>query len=219
MITNFDFLKNTDDNLYKIIIDAEKLYKDEYFEQSIIQTRKFAEIVCKNILQSAQSEEKTFAEMITELKAKSCGTEEEKEFIEDLYFIKKQGNVSVHTAAVKQDAITALECLKRAFEIAINYAVFYKNSGRKFLNLHYDIDLLLREKINKNLFQKYKKTKKNYDTNNKKNTGIFNPKNQINYSKQTEQYKKILKISLFWFSVLISSIISVFILIFFSFSK
>ena len=50
MATNFDFLKNTDVNLYDIISDAEKLYRDEYFEQCITQTRRFAENVCKNVL-------------------------------------------------------------------------------------------------------------------------------------------------------------------------
>ena len=218
MITNFDFLKNIDENLYKIIIDAEKLYRDEYFEQAIIQTRRFAEIVCKNIIGSALSEEKTFDEMIEKLKDKSCGAEEEKEFIEDLYFIKKQGNFSVHAATVKQDGITALECLKRAFEIAINYTVFYKNSGRKFLDLHYDIDVLLTGKTDKNLIQKYKKAKKNYDKNNKKTIGIFKQKKQINYSKQSVQNKRNFKISLYWIFVLISFIISVFIVIFLKFS-
>ena len=30
---NFEFLKNADNNVYKIINEAEKLYRDEYFEQ------------------------------------------------------------------------------------------------------------------------------------------------------------------------------------------
>ena len=49
-MTNFDFLKPLDKNLYNIITDAEKLYRDEYFEQSITQTRRFGEAVCKIIL-------------------------------------------------------------------------------------------------------------------------------------------------------------------------
>ena len=42
---NFSFLKSLDKNLYEIISDAEKLYRDEYFEQCIGQTRRFAENV------------------------------------------------------------------------------------------------------------------------------------------------------------------------------
>ena len=42
-MTNFKFLKDIDDNLYGIARDAEKLYRDEYFDQCIVQTRKFAE--------------------------------------------------------------------------------------------------------------------------------------------------------------------------------
>ena len=33
MATNFDFLKKVDTNLFEIISEAEKLYRDEYFEQ------------------------------------------------------------------------------------------------------------------------------------------------------------------------------------------
>ena len=33
MATNFDFLKTVDKNLFDIINEAEKLYRDEYFEQ------------------------------------------------------------------------------------------------------------------------------------------------------------------------------------------
>ena len=43
---NFDFLKPVDNDLYEIIHDAEKLYKDEYFEQYIFDssTKKFTMI-------------------------------------------------------------------------------------------------------------------------------------------------------------------------------
>ena len=46
-MNNFDFFKTIDRDLYNIISDAEKLYRDEYFEQCIGQTRRFAENVCK----------------------------------------------------------------------------------------------------------------------------------------------------------------------------
>ena len=49
-MSNFDFLKNVNKNIYEIITDAEKLYRDEYFEQCISQTRRFGEVVCKDVL-------------------------------------------------------------------------------------------------------------------------------------------------------------------------
>ena len=58
-MSNFSFLKSLDKNLYEIISDAEKLYRDEYFEQCIGQTRRFAENVCKQVLGSARTTEKT----------------------------------------------------------------------------------------------------------------------------------------------------------------
>ena len=49
MTTNFDFLQKVDKNLYEIIAEAEKLYRDEYFEQCMTQTRRFGENVCKKV--------------------------------------------------------------------------------------------------------------------------------------------------------------------------
>ena len=43
MSTNFIFLKSIDKDLFDIINDAEKLYRDEYFEQCMTQTRRFGE--------------------------------------------------------------------------------------------------------------------------------------------------------------------------------
>ena len=63
-MNNFDFLKPIDKNLYNIICDAEKLYRDEYFEQCITQTRRFGENVCKNVLGNARTTEKTFDDML-----------------------------------------------------------------------------------------------------------------------------------------------------------
>jgi hypothetical protein len=156
-MTNFDFLKKVDKNLFDIIFDAEKLYKDEYFEQCISQTRRFGENICKNIMGTRCSTETTFDEMLATLKDKAHEIQE-KEFIEDLYFLKKQGNTSVHSSSVKQDGILAMECLQRAFEVAINYAVYYLKQDSKILKLNYDIDLLvLGEKAS--LKEKYSKAK------------------------------------------------------------
>jgi hypothetical protein len=70
-MNNFEFLKSVDKNLYEIISDAEELYRDEYFEQCIGQTRRFGENVCKNVLGSARTTEKTFDDMLATLKDKS----------------------------------------------------------------------------------------------------------------------------------------------------
>lgn len=159
MSTNFTFLKTTDRNLYDIISDAEKLYRDEYFEQCIGQTRRFAEGICKKTLGNNYVGLNTFDEMLATLKDKSHGFEQEKEFIDDLYFLKQQGNLTVHSTRVNQDAIVALECLKRAFEIAISYSVYYKNQKNTLLKLQYDVELLITGKKNKSLAQRYSEKK------------------------------------------------------------
>lgn len=160
MVTNFDFLKKTDKNLYEIISDAEMLYRDEYFEQCIGQTRRFAENICKNVLGSKRTTENTFDQMLATLKDNSQGSEQEKEFIEDLYFLKKCGNQSVHSSSVKQNGINALECLQRAFEVAINYSVYNQKAGKENLNLHFDVKLLATGKRDRNLAKKYEKAQK-----------------------------------------------------------
>ena len=55
MTTNFDFLKEVDKDLFEIITDAEKLYRDEYFEQCMAQTRRFGENICKSVLGSGRT--------------------------------------------------------------------------------------------------------------------------------------------------------------------
>ena len=105
MATNFDFLKKVDKNLYGIISEAEKLYGDEYFEQCMTQTRRFGEHVCKKVLGKNRTTENTFDDMLATLNDCSTGTENEKEFINDLYFLKKHGNSAVHSSSVKKDGI------------------------------------------------------------------------------------------------------------------
>lgn len=208
MATNFDFLKKTDKNLYEIVAEAEQLYKDEYFEQCMGQTRRFAENVCKNVLGSKRTTETTFDQMLATLKDNSNGSEQEKEFIQDLYFLKKCGNKSVHSSSVKKDGMNALECLQRAFEVAINYSVYNKNGDKKNLDLHYDIDLLVTGKKNKTLAQRYSKAKQQTaktsgKTKTKKQTVKKSPQQTV--MKSTPPKKKF---SLYWIIVCIFSFIS-----------
>lgn len=198
---NFSFLKSLDKNLYEIISDAEKLYRDEYFEQCIGQTRRFAENVCKNVLGSARTTEKTFDDMLATLKDKSNQSEQEREFIDDLYFLKREGNNSVHSSTVKQDGINALECLQRAFEVSINYAVFYAKAKNNLLKLRYDTELLVTgEKSKETLSEKYKNAKK---TSEKSKTAKKAVK-QSHTIKPSQPKNK----SLFWIFVGISAVIS-----------
>ena len=159
MTTNFDFLKKVDKNLFEIISDAERLYRDGYFEQCMTQTRRFGEHVCKKVLGKNRTPETTFDDMLATLKDLSTGRAEEQEFITDLYFLKKHGNSAVHSSSVKKDGITALECLKRAFETAISYCVYYKGKSQDILKLQYDTELMLTGEKNKSLAERYKEEK------------------------------------------------------------
>ncbi len=162
MATNFDFLKKVDKNLFEIISDAEKLYRDEYFEQCMTQTRRFGENVCKKVLGRNRTTENTFDDMLATLNDRSTGSIEEKEFINDLYYLKKHGNNAVHSSSVKKDGMEALECLKRAFEIAISYCVYYRGKSESILKLRYDTELLVTgQKSEKSLAEKYTEAKTN----------------------------------------------------------
>ena len=94
MADNFDFLKNIDKELFDSIADAQKLFQDEYFNQSVIQLRIFAEKMAKRVL-GTQSSDMTFDDTLNCLKDK-IKSQSEKEFIDDLFFIKKQGNKCAH---------------------------------------------------------------------------------------------------------------------------
>ncbi len=202
---NFSFLKSLDKNLYDIISDAEKLYRDEYFEQSIGQTRRFAENICKQVLGSARTTEKTFDDMLATLKDKSNQSEQEREFIDDLYFLKREGNNSVHSSTVKKDGIVALECLQRAFEVSINYAVFYAKARNNLLKLRYDTELLVTgEKSKESLSEKYKKAKKTSGINSEKTKSSKKKVKQSHTMKPSQPKNN----SLFWVFVGISSLIS-----------
>lgn len=159
MPTNFDFLKKVDKNLFEIVAEAEKLYRDEYFEQSMVQTRRFGEHVCKKVLGKNRTTEETFDEMLATLNDCSFGNVEEKEFINDLYFLKKHGNSAVHSGSVKKDGMEALECLKRAFEVAISYCIYNRKANPKIMRLSYDTELLVTGEKNKKLSDRHKEAK------------------------------------------------------------
>ena len=162
MVANFDFLKKVDKDLYEIIDEAEHLYRDEYFDQCMTQTRRFGENVCKNVLGDKRTVEDTFDEMLATLKDNGSGEVQEKEFIDDLYFLKKHGNDAVHSSRVNRSGMDALECLQRAFEVAINYSVYNKGAKDSILNLRYDTELLVTgKKSKKSLAEKYKEEKEN----------------------------------------------------------
>ncbi|MCM1003871.1 MAG: hypothetical protein NC408_05950 [Candidatus Gastranaerophilales bacterium] len=196
-MTNFNFLKKIDNNLYNIITEAEKLYRDEYFEQCMVQTRKFGENICKNVIGTRCTPESTFDEMLATLKDK-IKSEQEKEFIDDLYFLKKQGNSSAHSSTVKKEGMLALECLQRSFEAAINYAVYYTKANSNILKLQYDIDLLITgEKSKKSLTEKYKEGRKQ----------TAKPKKQ-SYTMKSKSTKKKEGLSAFQILLIVSFIIS-----------
>ena len=138
MASNFDFLKKVDKELFSIVEDGEKLFRDEYFNQSVVQFRIYAEKMAKNILKPI-SPEYTFDTILNNLKDK-IKTEREKEFIEDLFFIKQQGNKCAHGEDIS--AIDALEVIKRAFEAGINYA-WAKKKDENIDKLTFDETLLI----------------------------------------------------------------------------
>ncbi len=73
-----------------------------------------------------------------------------------MFFLKKEGNASVHSSVVKKDAIVALECLQRAFEAAVNYALAKDKTNTNLIRLAFDEELLiLGTKKKKTLQEKY----------------------------------------------------------------
>lgn len=138
MADNFEFLESIDKELYSAIVDAQKLFQDEYFNQCAVQLRIFAEKMSKRVLGS-QSEGLTFDDTLNCLKDK-IKSESEREFIDDLFFIKKMGNKCAHGEDVLVS--DALEAMKRAFEASINYA-YSRKKDDKILKLVFDDTLLI----------------------------------------------------------------------------
>ena len=122
----------------------------------------------------------------------------------------------------------ALECLQRAFEVAINFCVYNKGADLDVLKLRYDTELLITgKKSKKTLTERYteekrktsKKSKKS-----KKDVTVFplsskDKKSKPAAKKSKKQYhtmssrKKKQGIPVFWVLVGISLLVSVVILI------
>jgi len=182
------------------------LYRDEYFEQCMTQTRRFGEQICKEMFLEENREPSSFDEMLATLKDQSHGYAQEKEFIDDLYFLKKNGNQSVHSGKVKKDAMTALECLKRSFEIAINYSVYNKGASSNILKLNYDVELLITNKKSKpSLQEKYEEAKEKKIKEDKKlnNKIVSSPLKQKQSTKEpkiqkVKETRTNIRIPIFW---------------------
>lgn len=145
-MSNFEFLKSINKDLYTLAEEAECLFRDEYFEQCITQTRRIGECLCRLILGNAANVTDTFDNMLATLKDTPNPSEIEKEFIDDLYFLKKAGNATVHSSKTKKVAEAgkeALECLERVFEASLNYAVYKCGADKDNLNLVFDEQMLM----------------------------------------------------------------------------
>lgn len=143
MASNFDFLKKIDKELFSLVQESEKLFRDGYFNQCVIQLRIFIETLSKSILSNADN--LTLDDTLNCLKDK-IKSEREREFIEDLFFIKKQGNKCAHGEDVEMSQ--ALEAIRHAFEASINYA-YSKKKDEKIDKLIFDETLLITQKPKK----------------------------------------------------------------------
>lgn len=207
-MSNFDFIEKIDSDLFRIISDAEKLYRDEYFEQSIVQTRRFAENVCRNLLGERLVPDSTFDECLATLQDLYIKNIRQRELINDLYFLKAQGNASAHGKKVKQDGNIALDCIKRAFEVAINYAIT-KGAPKKIEKLEFSEEILVmgEKKKKSSLKEKYVAKKKQAKKNNQMYKKKKEQAKQYVYPSLVENKKSALKVNVIGTLVLIVSLI------------
>lgn len=207
-MSNFEFLEKINSDLYKIISDAEKLYRDEYFEQSIVQTRRFAENVCKSFLGERVLPDSTFDDCLATLQDVFTKNIRQREIIDDLYFLKAHGNASAHGSTVKQDGNVALDCIKRAFEVAINYAIA-NGAPAKIEKLEFSEEVLIMggKKKKSSLKEKYIAKKKTA----KKNNQLYKKKKeqakQYVYPSMIENKKSATKINFIGALVFVLSVL------------
>ena len=179
-MSNFLFLKKNNESLFNIISEAENLFRDEYFEQSVVQIRRFAENLCKDLLQNKILPDDTFDSMIGKIKDNSFNNIRMKEVADDLYFLKKHGNASAHSSsASKREHMgkIALECLERAYEISIFYSSVKFGYNKKLDKTVFSEELLMtgKKSSSKLLKDKYsnelKKSRTKSSTTKPKKTG------------------------------------------------
>lgn len=184
-MSNFLFLKKNNPNLFNIISEAEKLFRDEYFEQAMIQTRRFAENLCKDLLQYKVLPDETFDSMINRIKDKSFGNTRMQEFSDDLYFLKKHGNNSAHSSVAVKNGKEALECLERAYEIAIFYSNIKHGYNKKIDKTVFSEELLMTgAKTSTKLKEKYTQELK------KARTKTSSPKSKYKKVQKSAQKQK-----------------------------
>lgn len=204
-MSNFKFLAKINKDLYYLGYTAEKLFRDEYFEQCIAQTRKMAEAMTKEVLGSKACSDDTFDDMIYKLKTISGSNLKEQEFISDMYFLKKHGNIAVHSAKTENSGKIALECLEHAFEASVNFAS-NKTKDEMINMLLFDEKLLVLGEKNNNLQTQYlNKIKENKEKQNpltkkrkKINAGCLNTGNKKSFKQNNSEklclFSNIIKI-------------------------
>ena len=120
---------------------------------------------------------------------------------------------------MKKDGITALECLQRAFEVAISYSVYKNGPSEKLLRRQYDTELLITGKKNKSLSERYSQAKQRSQKQMPKNeisvkkTAAKKEKLSSNKTKNKNQKPKNYqnksgRISIFWLIMIIAFTIS-----------
>lgn len=226
--SNFYFLKDINRNIYKIVKEAEGLYRDEYFQQTMTQTRCFAENVTKELLNGNFQPSDNFDTLLSNLDDYLMNCEEKRELIADLYFLKKAGNMSAHTRTVDKDGIKALECLQRSFEVAVTFYSM-KNGGDKSVStLLFDEELLVtgkRSKDKNTLKEKYlqaqahdeemgrRKRVQTGNNNKKKRLSKFDRTPVVSKSKPTQFFTASRKIKLaIWLFCFILSLLTILII-------
>jgi len=145
-MSNFVFLKKNNENLFTIISEAENLFRDEYFEQSVVQIRRFAENLCRDLLQDKVLPDDTFDSMISKIKDNSFQNIRMRELADDLYFLKKHGNTSAHSSSASKKADMgkiALECIERAYEISVFYSNIKYGYNKKLDKTVFSEELLM----------------------------------------------------------------------------
>lgn len=117
MKSNFEFLKNEDDlqKYYANAVNAERLYADGYYSEEVINVRKIAEELTKDImdLEYLQVDEcATFNDNLTRLRKGAYVTDRA---ISVFYEVKRSGNVQAHAleeTATKESGLKELKNIR-----------------------------------------------------------------------------------------------------------